>query len=263
MYKGLYYIYIVAKNTVGQKKKVIFQMINHTIFLLFSLYLYQYVYELLPSLHSRLPFTNAIWSMSMYFVVFWLGLRNIERIFRQDILSGNIEIYLLRPINYVWQKVFVQIGQGLIPFFSALILSVLVDIFLVGLPQMSMSIPVWTMSLIAVFILSQILTALIFVLCGLSGFWLHNSEPIYFVVSKFIMIFGGAWVPVAFFPKALQLIAEFSPFGASMGLSYAMYPDFGARFGVLMLDMGVWIVICAVLVHIVSKQAIRKLSVNG
>ena len=262
MYKGLYYIYIVAKNTVEEKKKVIFQMVNHTIFLLFSLYLYKYVYALLPAMGSRLPFSNAIWSMSMYFVVFWLGLRNIEKIFRQDIISGNIELYLLRPINYVWQKVFVQIGQGLIPFISALILSIIVDYLIVGLPQMSMPLSAWILSLVIIFILSQILTAFIFILCGLSSFWLQNSEPVYFVVSKFIMIFGGAWVPIAFFPKALQIIAEFSPFGASMALSYAMYPNFAERFGIIVLNVLFWILVCGILVHIVSSRAMKKLSVN-
>lgn len=263
MYKGLYYIYIIAKNTVEQRKKVIFQMINHTIFLLVTLYLYKYVYELLPSVNSKLPFSNAIWSMSMYFVVFWLGLRNIEKIFRQDILSGNIEIYLLRPISYVWQKVFVQIGQGLIPFILALLLSVTVDYLFVGLPEMSMPILLWIVSLAIIFILSQILTALIFVLCGLSGFWLQNSEPVYFVVSKFMMVFGGAWVPVAFFPKALQIIAEFSPFGASMAISYAMYPNFAERFSILLLNIFFWICVCTLLVGIVSNRATRKLSING
>lgn len=263
MFKGIYYIYIVAKNTVEQRKKVVFQMINHIIFLLFSLYLYKYVYELLPNMQAKLPFPNAIWSMSMYFVVFWLALRNIEKIFREDIRSGNVEMYFLRPISYIWQKVFIQIGQGLIPFVSALFLSVVINYLIVGLPIMSMSIPVWIISLFIIFILSQILTALIFILCGLSGFWLQNSEPIYFVVSKLIMIFGGAWVPIAFFPKALQLFAEFSPFGASMALSYAMYPNFGERFLLLTLNIVFWILVCFILVNIVSRRANKKLAVNG
>ena len=238
-------------------------MVNHTIFLLFSLYLYKYVYELLPSVNSKLPFTNAIWSMSMYFVIFWLGLRNLERSFREDIHSGNIEMYLLRPLGYVSQKVLIQIGQGLIPFLSALVLSVVVDWSLVGLPTVGISLGYWTLGLIIIFILSQILTCFIFTLCGLSGFWLQNSEPTYFVVSKLIMILGGAWVPIAFFPKTLQLIALYSPFGASMALSYAMYPDFGARLLPLLLNVSFWIIVLGVSTHVVSKRAIRKLSVNG
>lgn len=263
MRAGLYYIYIVAKNSFEQWKIVIFQMFNHIVFLLFSLYLYSYVYELLPSLHDKLPYSNAIWRMSIYFVVFWLSLRSLEKTFRDDIKSGNIEIYLLRPLSYTWQKVLQQIGQGLIPFLSALLLSVIVDYFLVGLPVMHMPVWTWILALVAIFILSQILTVFIYVLCGLTGFWLDDSEPIYFVVSKLIMIFGGAWVPVAFFPKTLQLIAEYSPFGASLGLSFAMYPNFAEHFGVLVLNICFWIIATAVLVWIVSERGMRNLRING
>ncbi len=263
MHKGLYYIYIVAKNSIGQKKKLIFQMANHVIFLLFSLYLYKYVYELLPSMQSRLPFPNAIWSMSVYFMVFWLGLRNIERNFRDDIRSGNIEMYLLRPIGYIWQKVLIQIGQGLIPLLSATILSIGACYFFVGLPIIDVSLTYWILGLLVILILSQILTTLIFVLCGLAGFWLENSEPVYFVVSKFIMICGGAWVPVAFFPKLFQIFSEFSPFGASMSISFAMYPNFATHFPIIVLNTVFWIIFCLILVYIVSRRAFKKLSVNG
>ncbi|MCX6757268.1 MAG: ABC-2 family transporter protein [Candidatus Nomurabacteria bacterium] len=263
MKKGFYYIYIVAKNTVEQKKKVIFQMVNHIIFLLVSLFLYKHVYELVPSMKDKLPFPNTVWSMSVYFIIFWLGLRNIERNLRKDIRTGNIEIYLLRPIGYIWQKVFVQIGTGLIAFLSATILSVLVDYFLVGLPVLNSSILYWVFCIFVVFILSQILTCFIFVLCGLSAFWLENSEPIYFVVSKLIMIFGGAWVPIAFFPKLFQLFAEYSPFGASMSVSFIMYPDFAERFPFIILNLIFWILFSYILTIIVSKRAFKKLAVNG
>ena len=263
MYASLYYIYIIAKNTLDQKKKVIFQMVNHTIFLLFSLYLYRYVYQLSPSLHSRLPFENAVWSMSMYFVFFWLGTRAIHKTFRDDIRSGNIEMFLLRPMGYIKQKVLTQLGQGIFAFVSALILSVAVDYALIGFPHVGMPGGVWFAAAILIFILSQILTFMLMILCGLSGFWLQDSEPVYFVVSKFIMILGGAWVPVAFFPVALQRIAQYSPFGASMSVSFAVYPDFAVRFWPLLINLIFWTIACGWLTYVVARRAFRNLSVNG
>lgn len=263
MYKGLYYIYIVAKNTLNQKRKVVFQMFNHTIFIVFSIYLYRYVYALVPSMQSKLPFPNAIWSMSVYYVVFWLAFRNIEKNFREDIRTGNIEMYLLRPISYIWQKVFIQTGQGLISFTIAAILAVVLAYNLVGLPVIDAPTILWVFGIIILFILSQTLICLLFILCGLSGFWIGDSEPTYYIMSKFMMIFGGAWVPVAFFPKALQLFATYSPFGPSMALSFAMYPNFMERFPILVVTTTIWIIICAVLVSIISKRAFNKLAVNG
>ncbi|MBP9716217.1 MAG: ABC-2 family transporter protein [Candidatus Pacebacteria bacterium] len=263
MYKGLYYIYIVSKNSFEQKKKVVFQMINHIIFLLFSIYLYKYVYELVPSMQGRLPLPNAIWSMSMYFIVFWLGFREIEKSFRNDIKSGNIELYLLRPVGYIWQKVFFQIGQGLISFIFATIFSVTISYFLIGLPAVDASIGLWIFGVLLVFILSQILICLIFITCGLTSFWIEDSEPIYFIVTKMMMIFGGAWVPVAFFPKFLQLFAIYSPFGSSMAVSFAMYPDFIERIPVILGSIIFWIVVFLITVVFISKSAFKKLAVNG
>ncbi len=238
-------------------------MFNHAVFLLFTIYLYKHVYELLPNMGGKLPYANAIWSMSMYFVVFWLNLRNIQKGFRDDIKSGNIEVYLLRPISYIWQKVYIQVGQGMISFLLALVLSLSVSSLFVGMPEINMPVYLWIICLFVVFMLSQVLMCLIFILCGLTNFWLEDGEPVYFVISKFMMIFGGAWVPVAFFPKALQLIAEFSPFGAAVGITYAMYPNFGERFFILVLNISFWILVSLFLVNLVSKRASQKLAVNG
>ncbi len=238
-------------------------MLNHLIFLLFSFFLYKYVYELLPGVSAKLPFANAVWSMAMYFGIFWLGLRNIEKIFRTDIQSGNIEIYLLRPMNYIQQKVLTQIGLGLFPFVTAMLLSAGVNYFLIGIPVVGMSFAPWLLALVIILVLSQILTACLYVLCGLSGFWLEDSAPVYLVVSKLIMVFGGSWVPVAFFPQWLRLIAEFSPFGASVGISYAMYPDFADRFAVIVMSTVFWIIVSAALMYVVAKRAERNLTVNG
>ena len=262
MYTGIYYIYIVAKNATEQKKKVVFQMMNHAIFLLFSLYLYKYVYGLLPNLQFKLPFPNAIWSMAVYFMVFWLGVRNIERYFRRDIQSGNIEMYMLRPVGYIWQKIFVLLGNGLIPFISASFLSIVISYLVVGLPVVDTSLLFWLPGVFLILILSQILTCLLFVLAGLTGFWLDNSEPVHFLISKLIMIFGGAWVPVAFFPKTLQTFAELSPFGGSMAISFAMYPNFSEHFPLLILNVIFWIIVCFILVWIVSHKAFEKLAIN-
>ncbi len=108
-----------------------------------------------------------------------------------------------------------------------------------------------------------VLTCIIYVLCGLSGFWLHDSAPVYLAVSKLIMILGGAWVPIAFFPRWLQLIAEYSPFGASTALSYAMYPNFSTHFLPIILNICFWTVVGTIIIYIVSKRAMQKLSING
>lgn len=263
MYRFFTYIFIIAKNTFSTKKKLFFQMFNHIVFMIFVFFLYKNVYLLAPSVSSKIPIENAIWSMSMYFVVFWLGFRNLERKFRKDIKSGDVEMYLLRPMHYVLQKIMQQFGEGILPFVFSLITSFFISYLLVGFPIINAPFNLFILAVVIIFFLSQILTIFIYTLVGLSSFWLEDSEPIYFIVSKLIMIFGGAWVPVAFFPILLQRVAEYSPFGASMSLVFAMYPNFMDRFSFLAMINIFWIFILGTLVYFVSKNAYKKLSVNG
>lgn len=256
-------IFIFSKETFSTRKKLFFQMFNHVVFMIFVFFLYKNIYLISPGISNRIPLSNAIWSMSMYFVVFWLGLRELQKTFRKDILSGDVEVYLLRPMHYVWQKVIQQLGAGILPFTFALTTSFIISFLLVGFPVINTGPIIFIVLIIIIFILSQILTAIIYIIAGLSAFWLQDSEPVYFIVSKLIMIFGGAWVPVAFFPHPLQVFAEYSPFGASLALSFSMYPNFSERFSFWVGINLFWIILLGILAYFLSKSAYKRLSVNG
>ena len=79
---------------------------------------------------------------------FWLALRNIQRKFREDVASGNVETYLLRPIDYVKQKLLIQIGEGLWPFFFAIISAIVVCYLLVGWPIINVNPVLYILSFI-------------------------------------------------------------------------------------------------------------------
>lgn len=263
MRKYFTYISIIAKNTFSTRKKLFAQMINHAIFMVFAFFLYRNVYLLAPGVSLKIPLQNAIWSMAMYYVIFWLGLRNLQKYFRNDVKTGNVEIYLLRPIGYIGQKILIQLGEGLLPFLFALVTSILVPYMLVGWPLINTGPLLFIVEVVIILILSQVLTAIIYIVTGLTAFWLEDSEPVYFLVSKLIMIFGNAWVPVAFFPEVLQTFAKYSPFGASMAFSFAMYTDFDQTF---LFWCGVnifWIIVLGVIMILMSRSAQRKLAVNG
>ncbi len=263
MNKYFTYIYVIAKNTFSTKKKLFAQMINHIIFIIFVFYLYQNVYLLSPGISLKIPLANAIWSMAMYYVIFWLALRNLNNVFNKDIKTGNVEIYLTKPMGYITQKFLIVVGEGILPCIFALLTSIVVPWVMVGLPVINSNPVLFILGLVLIFILSQILMAIMYILCGLTGFWMEDSGPVYLVVSKLIMIFGNSWVPVAFFPLAMQQFAEFSPFGASMAFSFAMYPNFMDRYLFWVLINLFWIVVLGLLMFVVSKRAFKKLSVNG
>ena len=257
------YIYVFAKNSYSTKNKIYFQLLNHIIFLLLNFFLYKNLYSLKPELAQKIPLSNAIWSISMYFVLFWMGTRRLSRLFKDDIQSGNVEIYLLRPMGYIKQKVLQTIGQHIYPFLMAVITSVVISYITVGLPVIQGSGFVFVLRIVALFVFSQVLLYSIYVFCGLTAFWLHNNMPIEQVIGKLIMVLGGAWVPIALFPEVIQKIAYFSPFGASAAVSFAMYPDSGVNFVRNVLVIIFWSLVFMVINYGMNKMALKKLSVNG
>lgn len=263
MHRDIFYIWTVAKNAAGQRKKVLIQMVNHTAFLVFVFLFYQYIYSITPALSERIPLANALWSMSMYYVVFWLSLRRIEAAMRKEIQSGVVEVYLLRPMSYVYQKILTEIGNGIVPCIFATVISVGMTYILAGIPDVGMSVGWWIVSTVLLFLVSQIMVALIYVLCGLAAFWMTDSEPVFFIVSKLTMILGGAWVPVAFFPHWMQLVAQYSPFGGTVAIAFAMYPNYGTQVWYLFGNCVFWILVLGLFVQIVSRRALKRLAVNG
>jgi ABC-2 type transport system permease protein len=263
MLAELKYIALFSKNSYSTKKKIYFQMLNHVIFLLFNFFLYKNLYNLKPELAQKMPLSNAIWSMAMYFVIFWLGTRRLSRLFKEDIESGNVEMYLLRPMDYIKQKVLQITGQNVYPFFLAIITSCVLSYILVGLPIVNGSGINFVLQLIGIFIFSQILMYLLYIFCGLTAFWLNDNVPIENLFGKFIMILGGAWVPVAFFPEIIQKIAYYSPFGVSASLSLAMYPDSVSNFTRNIVVIIFWSIIFLCINYFMNKKALKKLSVNG
>lgn len=263
MQRDLFYIWTIAKNAAGQRKKVLIQMVNHAVFLVFVFLFYRYIYKITPALQERIPLANALWSMAVYYIVFWLSLRRIEQNMRKEILSGVVEVYLLRPMSYVYQKILAEIGNGIVPCIFATVLSVGMTYFLVGLPDVGMSVGWWVVTTILLFLVSQVMVALTYTLCGLAAFWMTDSEPVSFIVSKLTMILGGAWVPVAFFPHWMQLVAQYSPFGGTVAIAFAMYPNYGTQVWYLFGNCVFWILVLGFLVHIVSRRALKRLAVNG
>lgn len=263
MLATLKYIYIFAKNSYSTKNKIYFQLLNHTVFLLLNLFLYKNLYNLKPELAQKIPLQNAIWSMSMYFILFWMGVRRISRLFKDDIQSGNVEIYLLRPMGYIKQKVLQITGQHIYPFLMAVGTSCIITYTAVGLPVVHGSGFAFVIRILTLFVLSQVLLYSMYVFCGLTAFWLQNNMPIEQVIGKLIMILGGAWVPVALFPEVIQKIAYFSPFGASAAISFAMYPDSGVNFVRNVVVIVFWSLFFMVINYSMNKMALKKLSVNG
>lgn len=226
------------------------------------LLLYAYVFDLKGGTLAGTTFPIAAWSMFLYFSLGSLRLRDLAKSIPQDIQSGNVEILFSKPVSYLWYKMWWQVGAGL---YSFLVLTLIGSIALslaVGIPSTMLS-PFFLTTVLLAFILGSILSLFLYSLVSLASFWIEDASPLFWIVDKTVMILGGAYLPVAFFPPLMYKLAIYSPFGASQFITHTVYETWRDEWFMLMgIQIG-WIAIAGLLLFVVFSKAKRSVSVNG
>lgn len=108
-----------------------------------------------------------------------------------------------------------------------------------------------------------LVSAMLYILIVLPALWIDDAQPLYWLVDKAILIFGGAYIPIALLPKSFQNFANLTPFGAPMFATQMFYPDFSERWFLLFAVQLFWIIVLLFSISIVFSKAQFKLSVNG
>jgi ABC-2 type transport system permease protein len=224
--------------------------------------LYWYVFKLNGGVVNGVTFIVIAWSMFFYFTFSNFNLRRISRFIMEDVQSGNVEVFLNRPISYLFYKIWWTFGIGFFNYIFIGIFGFIVLALLIGIPE-SMTIGLFIPTLLVEIILASILTIIIYAIVGLFAFWIEDINPVFWIVDKFVMILGGSYLPVALFPDLMYKFAIYSPFGASMFVSHIVYDSWRVDWYRLMGIQIAWIVILGGLLIWLFKKAGEKVSVNG
>ena len=226
------------------------------------LVLYAYIFKLKGGEINGAIYSVAAWSMFLYFIFSMLGLREIARLITQDVKSGNVEILFSKPISYLGYRVWWQIGSGLYSFLVTTILGTAILAFAVGIPK-TMQITLFSPSLFLIFIGSIFLSLVLYGIVGLLAFWIEETNPVFWVVDKTVMILGGAYLPVALFPDFMYKFAVYSPFGASRFMSHTVYESWGSNWLMFIGIQFFWIFLLVLIAWMMFIKARKKISING
>ncbi len=128
-----------------------------------------------------------------------------------DIYQGNLNKYLLFPVNYILYKYAQHLGV-MFPSFIQFFLFGVVVILVIDLPNdINLSFTSIFMALITIFI-ANILYFLMNYMLKLTAFWIDNVWSLdafkWFIVS----LLGGYMLPISVFPKNLQIVLNYLPF---------------------------------------------------
>ena len=254
-------IKIFMKNQIQNKTYIILDVFNMVSRCLVVFFLYGYVFSINGGSINVADYVSSLWSMFIYFCIMTFNIRKIYKNIMDEVRSGNVEMFINRPVNYLFLNFCKSIGQGLFSFLViSFIGSILMCIF-VGIPVLNMSIFIPTF--IISFIFGGILSLILYSIVGVLAFFIQDVRPVYWIVDKFVMILGGSYLPVSMFPSFLKWMAYLSPFGAINFSTSCVLPSWESEFIYRIGLQVIWIIIFYFVLSFIYRKALEKSMVNG
>lgn len=229
------------------------------VFLLSAIYAVAYKYG-----RAGLSYQNAIWSLGVYFAfILNLGIRDLFQAVEQDVQSGEVELQLIKPLDWRVVKVCQVIGKNGVEFIVQLVVLPIYLILLVGLPDTSFWSPLFLAQFVVLVVFAIISACCLFMTVGLASFWLNDSSSLFRILDKTILVFGGGFVPIALLPTAVQAVTRFSPTGVYAAPTQLFNPGVVPVLTGYLLSALFWTVILIMFNNYVWKRAQLRIEVNG
>lgn len=187
----------------------------------------------------------------------------VEWIMSRDIKSGNVSMYLVKPIDY---QLFV-LSKGAGDMISNLIIIFIPNFVIVyfisgGYIKMGLNILFFLLA----FIMAAFISLTFDFLIGLLSFYTENVWGISAMKDTVVLLLSGAVVPIAFFPEKLKIIAEFLPFQAvyNLPLQVLINKSYGVEDYIKIIALQLfWAVLLFLLSRMFYKHASKAIIING
>lgn len=254
-------IKIFMKNQIQNKTYLLLDMFNMFSRCFIVFLLYGYVFKISGGSINGVDYKTTLWSMFIYFCIMILNIRRIHKLMMDDVKSGNVEMFLNKPINYVLLSFYKIIGQGIYSFVVISIIGSIIMLLTIGFPDINLVL--FIPSLIITLVLGTILSLLMYSILGLLSFFIQDVRPIHWIIDKLVMALGGSYLPVALFPPLMKFIAFISPFGAINFATSTVYPSWTSEAIIRILLQIIWIIVFGFLLIYVYKKAREKAMING
>lgn len=133
--------------------------------------------------------------------------------------QGQVAIDMVRPIGFIRQMLALELGHSA----GRWLLLVIVIPGLLLLGSLTPPPPLTLLLFLVSFILAFAVSILIWLLVGLSAFWLVNISGMRSMVGLIGSFFAGSLIPIWFMPGPLRALVEWLPFQAITFLPASIY----------------------------------------
>ncbi|MFH1547437.1 MAG: ABC-2 family transporter protein [bacterium] len=203
----------------------------------------------------------GITSITGYFLVtngisnvFMIHTQKFGSTLRKTIKSGDLNNYIIKPINVVLALYFETLGKRIVE------VTVGTIFIIIGINIID---PVSIQSLILFIIAcasAMLLGISLNLFEGVLTFYTTEPDGIMNVVSHIAKIASGLWIPLTFFPNSLRSVVEYSPFAGMLFVPYSTLDSSISQSKVvsmLLVSFG-WAILTLLILNVYWKKGIKK-----
>ncbi|MBE5736680.1 MAG: hypothetical protein E7356_04965 [Clostridiales bacterium] len=185
----------------------------------------------------------------------------IVRGISNEIKTGGITYKLNKPYNYYLYTISDFMSKSAFLVLFTVPTTIIIGLVFVGVPDGFVWYTIFPCAL--AIIMSIVISWAMYGIVGLLAFWIQDATPLYWVVSKTVMLLG-MFFPVDFFPTWLQPVIKYSPIYSLMSGPASLVAQFSwENFGRVIMAQSVWLVVILCLGLLVFKIGKRRVASNG
>lgn len=259
------YMYIFKSEVMSSLQYVANIFINFIgyfihIFIFFNLW--NYIYSNPNELINGYAKAQMIWYVVITEILWTtVGGRKLCRKIVEDVKGGNIIYNMNKPYSYVGYALSSHLGEISIKMIIYTILGFSTGFMFLGeFPSLNL---LQIVTVIISGMLAIIIDTLIVIAIGLFSFKMEDSNPVYWLYSKMILVLGTIF-PIEFFPKALQVIFKYTPIYVVSYGPAKLFVKFNLQNAVYIIIAQFIYLIAVYLICIgIYRKGVKKLNVNG
>ncbi len=180
----------------------------------------------------------------------------------ERIRTGDVAVDFLRPVDVQGAFVATEVGRSLFAFLPRGLPTLAIGVVVIGVPWPGL--PALGLGLVSVLLAIAVSASTVY-LVATAGFWIVETRGVqllYMVVSGFL---AGLFLPIWFFPDALVLVANLTPFPSML-----MYPtdilsgrvDLAGSFTHLAAQL-FWLALTVTVGQVLTRRGRHRLEVQG
>lgn len=259
------YIYIYKSelmSTLQYMINILFKLIGFIVLIFIFMNLWDYIYNDSAEIINGYSKNQMIWYVIITEIIWGAteGRKYCKKI-SNDVKGGNIAYMINKPYSYISYAISSHLGETTIRALISIIVGLgLGIIFLQEIP--TLSIPAILIVIISG-ILAVIINSLLITFIGLISFIIEDSNPIFWLYSKMILILGTLF-PVEFFPGILGQIIRYSPIYVTCYGPAKLFTDFNWSSAVeILISQVIYLGIAWTICYAMYRKGVRKLNVTG